>query len=120
MLPLKPDIIAAMYSCLRLMPPFSRWRLPPAEEIEFRVNKQRDTMGEYSRYIRTSDHIVTISSATIGHFSTLAAVVSHEMIHLKQAIDKTESRRLSVHNVEFRRLARQVCKLHGWDYKAFV
>jgi len=120
MLPLTPDMVAAVYECLRQFPPFSRWKLPPADEVEFRVSNQRNTMGEYTRYVRTREHIVIVSSLTVGHFATLASVVAHEMVHLKQAIDKTESKRIGVHNVEFHRLAKQVCKIHGWDYKAFM
>ncbi|MBI1989542.1 MAG: SprT-like domain-containing protein [Betaproteobacteria bacterium] len=120
MLPLTPDMVAAVYECLRQFPPLSSWKLPPAEEVEFRVNKQPNTMGEYTRYARTVDHIVIVSSLTIGHFATLASVVAHEMVHLKQALDKTEPTRAGGHNAEFRRLAKQVCKIHGWDYKAFV
>lgn len=120
MLPLTPDMVAAVYDCLQRFPPFSRWKLPPAKEVEFQVNKQRNTMGEYTRYVRTSEHIVIVSSETVGHFATLASVVSHEMIHLKQAIDKTEPKRIGGHNAEFRRLAKPVCKIHGWDYKAFI
>ena len=120
MLPLTPDMVVAVYECLRQFPPFSRWKLPPADEVEFRVNHQSNTMGEYTRYCRTTDHIVIVSSLTIGHFATLASVVSHEMVHLKQAIDKTEPKRVGGHNAEFRRLSKQVCEVHGWDYKAFV
>lgn len=120
MLPLTPDMVAAVYECLRQFPPFSSWKLPPAEEVEFRVHNQPNTMGEYTRYARTADHIVIVSSLTIGHFATLASVVAHEMVHLKQALDKTEPKRAGGHNAEFRRLAKQVCKIHGWDYKAFV
>ena len=120
MLPLTPNMVAAVYECLRQFPPFSSWKLPPAEEVEFRVNNQPNTMGEYTRYARTVDHIVIVSSLTIGHFATLASVVAHEMVHLKQALDKTEPARAGGHNAEFCRLAKQVCKIHGWDYKAFV
>ena len=76
MLPLTPEMVAAVYVCLRQFPPFSRRKLPPADEVEFRVSNKRNTMGEYTRYVRTSDHIVTVSALTIGHFSTLANVVS--------------------------------------------
>ena len=120
MLPLTPDMVAAVYECLRQMPPFSKWRLPPADEVEFEVTSRHNTMGEYTRYVRTDEHILIISSLTVGHFATLANVVSHEMVHLKQAIDKTEPARVGAHNAEFRRLAKQVCTLHGWDLKAFL
>lgn len=120
MLPLTPDMVAAVYECLRQFPPFSSWKLPPAEEVEFRVSNQPNSMGEYTRYARTVDHIVIVSSLTIGHFATLASVVAHEMVHLKQALDGTEPSRAGGHNAEFRRLAKQVCKIHGWDCKAFL
>ncbi len=120
MIPLTPTMAAAVYECLRQFPPFSAWKLPPADEVEFRVSSQLNTMGEYTRYVRSNEHIIIVSSVTIGHFTTLANTISHEMIHLKQAIDRTEPKRAAAHNAEFHRLAKQVCTIHGWDYKAFM
>src|ERR1700688_4255822 len=93
MLPQTPAMVAAIYECLRQFPPFIAWKLPSSEEVEFRVSNHPNTMGEYTRYVRSTEQIIIVSSLMIGHFSTLAIVVSHEMVHLKQAIDKTEPTR---------------------------
>jgi predicted metal-dependent hydrolase len=45
--------------------------------------------------------------------------MAHEMIHLKQGISKTETPN-AVHNAEFWRIAKSVCKRFGWDEKTFV
>lgn len=118
-LPLTPTTVAAVYACLRSFPPFSRWRLPAAGIMEFKITKLKSEQGHYNRYIRTDYHWIAVSEAGVEHFDTLAQVVGHEMIHLKQGIDKTETPNTE-HNAEFRRLASQVCKQFGWDAKAFI
>ncbi len=117
---LTPDRLQATYDCIRSFPPFSKWKLPAGAEIhQFRVTKHSELEGHYTRYIGTDKHIIAISSARIRHFLSLAQVMAHEMIHLKQGIDKTETPN-TVHNAEFRRIASSVCKRFGWDEKTFV
>ena len=119
-LQLTPDTLEAMYDCLRAFYPFNKWKLPEGKNIhQFRVSKRKDQEGHYTRYVGTDKHIVSISSSRIGHFSSLAQVMAHEMIHLKQGIAKTETPN-AVHNAEFIRLSRIVCKRFGWDEKTFV
>jgi len=47
--------------------------------------------------------------------------MSHEMIHLHLEATGMESRSgdANTHNMAFRKLAARVCKLHGFDPKAF-
>lgn len=119
-LPLTPDRLQSMYDCLRAFPPFDRWKLPKGEDFhQFRVTKHTDQQGHYTRYTGTDKHIIAVSSKTIGHFSSLAQVMAHEMIHLHQGIQKTETPN-TVHNAEFRKIALSVCKRFGWDFKTFV
>lgn len=118
-LALTPERLSAAYICLRTFPPFSQWRLPTADEMEFRVIRDPRQHGHYSRYSRTEHHWIAISSSAVGHFNTLAWVMAHEMIHLKQAISKTETPN-TAHNAEFRRYAASVCRRFGWDFKTFV
>jgi len=119
-LSLTPDSLEAMYDCLRAFPPFSKWKLPQGKDIhQFRVSKRKDQEGHYTRYVGTDKHIISISVSRIGHFNSLAQVMAHEMIHLKQGISKTETPN-AVHNAEFWRIAKSVCKRFGWDEKTFV
>jgi len=52
-----------------------------------------------------------------SHTFTVLLTLAHEMIHLVQAIHKSDNK--NQHNAEFKRLAKRVCHLHGFDYKAF-
>ena len=117
-----PDHLAAMYDCMRHMPPFSDWNLPVAEEVEFHVTRSRKDRGSYTCWIsgpHAGTHIITVSAANIGHFISLAQVMAHEMIHLKQRRDRTETPKTK-HNAEFCQIAWVVCDTHGWDQKLFV
>ena len=111
-----PQVVAAVWDMLRAMPPFCRWSLPPAEEVEFRTPQRSDVHGEWTRIV-DGHHIVTISSQTNGHLLTLIQTVAHEQIHAYQDIKGTSTR--AQHNAEFRRLAAQVCRSLGFDEKAF-
>lgn len=114
MIPLKPEHCAAAYDFLRAFPPFDKWRLPPAEAVEFRVKHLQDTYGEYRCEGR---HVLTVSSALVSLPMTLIRVVAHEMVHLKQNMDGEETK--SQHNAAFRRHAAKIAKLHGLDPKEF-
>lgn len=114
---LTPVILAGVYESLRVCPPFARWKLPPAEDIEFRVSQHKDREGHYTRYVGTDHHFIYVSGARIGYFDSLAIVMAHEMIHLCQAVKKTETR--GEHNADFRRKAAQVCATLGFDPKVF-
>jgi len=119
-LTLTPDGLEAMYDCLRSFPPFSKWGLPEGKNIhQFRVTKHTGQEGHYTRFTGTDKHIISVSSKRIGHFNSLAQVMAHEMIHLRQGIFKTETPN-AVHNAEFWRMSKSVCKRFGWDEKTFV
>lgn len=111
-----PHGVAAVWDMLRAMPPFSRWNLPPAEEVEFRTPQRSDVLGEWTKW-EGGHHIVTISSKSHGHLLTLIQTVAHEMLHAYQDIKGTSNR--AQHNAEFKRLAAQVCRALGFDEKAF-
>jgi hypothetical protein len=44
--------------------------------------------------------------------------MAHEMIHQHQQRQRTDTPNTE-HNAEFMRLARAVCRHHGWDEKEF-
>lgn len=119
-LQLTPAVIAGAYEFLRLTPPFRAWKLPPAGEVEFVVCRHRMQLG-YHRGIRRKvrSHEIGISENCVGHTNTLLKTMAHEMIHQHQQRARTETSGAE-HNAEFIRLARRVCRFHGWDEKEFV
>jgi hypothetical protein len=116
---LTPDILAGAYDYLRVCPPFRRWKLPPSDEIEFIVTQVLKPQACYEKYRHENRHAISVSNRRIGTSANLIDVMAHEMIHLYQAITKTETPNTE-HNAEFDRLARIVCRHHGFDLKNFI
>lgn len=114
MIALHPDHLAAVYDCLRVFPPFKRWKLPPADEVQFSVTRARDRVGSYCA-LGNGKHRITASSEKVGHTDTLMRLVAHEMIHMHQEIAGTATS--AQHGAEFQRLAALVAKYHGFDPK---
>ena len=106
------------YEFLRATPPFERMLLPDADHVAFRVVGTHDYMGCWSADA-AGQHSISISTARVGHTNTLLWVMAHEMIHAHQHEARTSSTR-SVHNAAFRKMAAKVCRLHGWDERAFI
>ena len=117
MLKLTPHMLAAGYEYLRTTPPFVRWKLPPADEVQFRVSRKTSRFGEY--WTEGEEHVISVSDLSTGHTATLLTTLAHEMVHLHQHVTKTETKG-AVHNAQFRRLAARICKYHGFDPKAFL
>jgi hypothetical protein len=116
---LTPDIIEASYEFLRTTPPFRKWQLPHADEVTFVVSRHKNHIG-YHRGTRrkVNSHEIGISEACVGHTNTLLRTMAHEMIHQHQQRQRTDTPNAE-HNAEFGRLARIVCRYHGWDEKEF-
>jgi hypothetical protein len=112
---LTPQMLAAAYDFLRTSQPFSGWKLPESDAVAFTVNHHKYWFGSHQG---AETCLITISDATVGHTSTLIRVMAHEMIHLRQYLHGEESRKIS-HNRDFRRKAALICKIHGFDEKAF-
>ena len=117
-LQLKPENLAAAYDYLRTTPPFSSWKLPPSDEVEFAVTRHRDREGDHCVYQYTAEHVIRVSSAAIKTTDALMQVIAHEMLHARQEITKTARR--GEHNPQFRTIARRICKVHGWPTETFV
>ena len=108
-----PEIIRAAYDMLVLIPPFNTWGLPPSSEVKFDVSKSRAIYGDY----RSAPHLIRVSATTVGTIEPVIRTVAHEIIHLKQNIDGTETR--AMHNKVFKTLAADVCRAFTWDEKGF-
>lgn len=118
-LPLTPEMLAGAYEYLKATPPFSKWNLPETDEVGFRLSNSQRELGRY-RW-DGAKHTITASRKAIGHTATLLRFMAHEMVHLHLEETGMESRRggEDTHNAAFRVLAAQVCKVHGFDPKAF-
>lgn len=113
-----PQRLAGLYDFFRACPPFSRWKLPESDAVEFQTSTRRDLQGECARWIPEMDFVITISIALNGHLDGVAIVLAHEMIHLGQKVRRTETPNTG-HNADFLRQARITCRRFGWDFKAF-
>lgn len=116
---LTPDILADAYELLRATPPFKRWKLPHADDVEFHVIKKPGPLladymwGLYSDGRRTHRIRVTALNKTL---TSVLASMAHEMVHMRQRFMGTD---YTSHGRVFRKLAAQVCRLHGYKVEEF-
>ncbi|WP_448043805.1 hypothetical protein [Bradyrhizobium liaoningense] len=117
-LPLTSETLAAAYDYLKTTPPFRGWNMPESDEVKFIVAKFRDDFAQY-RW-DGKQHTVSVSVNAVGQTSTLIEKMAHEMIHLHLEDSKMETRGTkNTHSIWFRKFAAQVCRIHGFDGKAF-
>ena len=110
---LTPKTLETIYLMLCQCKPFSSWKLPCSEEINFQVTREVDAMGSY-RYDPDSDdyvHYITISKEKNGFLETAIRTMAHELIHMKRY--RTE--RWDRHDAVFRKCAHQIAKELGFD-----
>ena len=114
-------MLETSYELLRLAPPFSKWKLPHADEIEFRVTMEEEEYGEFCIYTRANTTkeklVIGISCIHVRCYETLLAVMAHEMCHLRE--HRLKVRTTTLHGKVFQRLADQVCRHHGFKRNTF-
>lgn len=120
-LTLTPEMLEAAYEYLRASQPFRGWNLPHADQVMFRVLGARDRFGHFRgrhRKARGENGFseIAISARLVKSSELLIATMAHEMIHLYQ--DENGAAR-GHHNAAFRKLARRVCAVHGFDHAEF-
>ena len=111
---LSPETLEACYDLLRTVPPYKRWRLPPGNEIEFKVSIQRHLLGAHTKTRHYKEHTIIISAARNRHLATVLRTMAHEMIHLYQAHYNRETAGAS-HNEDFWRCKEKAGRLLGFD-----
>lgn len=118
-LPITKEVLAAAYDYLASTEPFSRWNLPDSDDVAFSVVRSTKEFAHYKWDGRR--HTIAVSARAVGHTATLLTVMAHEILHLHLEATGMESKGgdENTHNMAFRKLAAQVCKVHGWDLKAF-
>ena len=100
---------------LCLTSPFNRWAMPPIEEIVFDTKACKDAFGDYEFY--HNKHYIRVSAKSFSQLLPLIRIVAHEMVHLKVSIKYPHDK--SQHGANWKRLAKQVCNHHGFDYLHF-
>lgn len=106
---LSPAILKAAYDLLAETRPFCNWHLPDSDDVKFIVHAAK----EYG-YCRGNE--IGISTYRVGRMDCLLETMAHEMIHVY--LDRLGVK--SSHGRPFHKLARQVCREHGFDFKRFV
>ena len=106
-----PEMLAAAYELLRATPPLRGWRLPPADEVEFRVTRTRH-QGAFN-----PPATISISAKRVATLDRLIVVMAHEMVHLHEHVTGCPGD--AEHGHVFRRMAAQVCRYHLFDPKEF-
>jgi hypothetical protein len=111
--------VANVYDCLRGFPPFNRWKLPHSDAVEFRLTARTDRHGDFSTtaYNPLDKPRIMLSYVKHTHFDSVVKTVAHEMVHLAQAIARTDT--ATEHNADFMERAKQVCKNFGFDLGQF-
>lgn len=111
---LTPAILRSCYAFLLNTPPFTRLGLPKPGAVEFQVIADRQRKGWCGKKLLKNDFILAISYASVSHTNTLICTMAHEMCHIP-----TWGKDRGDHGAHFMRLARRVCKHHGFDPKEF-
>jgi hypothetical protein len=106
-----PDILHWAYEYLRHTPPFRRWGLPEADEVEFHVTRSQEARGHCQQAGAAGAAVIAVSQALVVRTQRLIETVAHEMIHLY--LDRRGVK--SAHGAEFKKCAAAVCREHGFD-----
>jgi hypothetical protein len=119
MLKLTPEFTRGIYILLKYGPVFSKFNLPAAAAVKFRVTRAKDRCGYYQYLPATGRHEIGLDQPYCASLEHATETMAHEMIHLYQAVNKSESRKAD-HNVEFHRIAKRVCAAYGFPLSRFV
>jgi len=110
---LTPPILEAAYELLRATLPFRRWKLPPGEEVAFKVTLTSSYSGATTI---AGGFRIELSAHRHGRLSHVITTMAHEMIHVYEGLHGVRSH----HGAGFMRAAMLVCRYHGFDPKQFV
>ena len=114
-LPLNAEMLALAYDYLCCLPPFSKWNMPPSEDVKFIVIRAPDRYAHYQMV--DGVHNIAVSTRFVGRHENLLSTMSHEMIHLHCKAARIPMR--TPHGKAFQKLADEVCKIHDFDRLTF-
>ena len=113
---LTPKRLRAVYGMLLAFPPFSRWKMPEPEEVDFVVLRGKELCGEWT--LDDPTHQIRISKPRHAHFINVVMTMAHEMVHLHQYEARTYNDD-DPHNEAFHTAAAQICEIFGFDVGQF-
>lgn len=114
---LTPMMLEASYELLRTTPPFNKWKLPEADDVEFHVHRVPGCYGDLRINHASKTYIIRMSFKHLRDVTHMLATMAHEMCHMRQHL--LEPNRPVAHGPKFKRLAAQVCRHHGFDAATF-
>lgn len=112
-LPLTTEMVAHAYDYLCCCLPFSKWSLPPSDDVKFRIIRSKRIFAQYQ--MRGGVHHIDVSSRMVGSHMVLLSTLSHELIHLHLG----EVEACDNHGPNFQMLADEVCEIHDFDRLTF-
>lgn len=118
LLHLTPEMLESQYELLKLTPPFRGWKLPPADDIIFKIINWKDREAHFVVRKGGGEPEIAISTHYVKTLNQLAQCLAHEMIHLHMDRKKMHPGP-TAHNWRFKRFAKTVCRTHGWDLEGF-
>lgn len=113
-LTLNTEMLAHAYDYLCCTPPFSKWNMPPSEDVKFAVIRKKDRFAHY--FMQGGVPHIELSSGRVGRHDTLLSTLAHEMIHLHMQAACVGGKD---HGPAFQKYADRVCKLHEFDRLIF-
>ena len=94
------------------MEPFDKLNMPHAHQIQLKVTRRKDILGEFA----PEENTIYISSARNAHFDTICKTLLHEMAHLY--CYKVKEQEYHDHeNKRFKAIIRHIASLYGFDPK---
>jgi hypothetical protein len=123
-----PAVLEAAYTLLRATAPFNRWKLPPADDVVFRVVRRvgnnPDIWAQHlserqvnKPKIAKGRHLIDVNETKVATLATLIPLMAHEIVHIRESM--LISYTGEAHGATFKKLAAEVCRHHGFDPRAF-
>ena len=109
------------YEYLKNTAPFNKWKLPDADELEFQITDHADRYGHLHSFpVKSGKYqIIAISAKNTTTTAQLMETMAHEICHLKQFMDMGFCKGGYTHGPIFKTMARNVCRVHGFNLAAF-
>ncbi len=112
----KPEHLELAYELLRATKPFSGWKLPHADDIEFRAVRMSGQDQAYCVHNGTR-HVIAIALNKHASLAALLPTMAHEMLHLH--LDRAFPKDRAAHGWRFKRHADRICRAHTFDRGQF-
>lgn len=112
------EALEGAYNFLKACYPFCRWRLPDADDLEFRVTRHKDRFGHFDdRDGKVPFPNISISEIHVTDCRGLLEVMGHELVHVALFVAKDPH--WENHGRAFKAKAKTVCKSMGFDLATF-